>query len=176
MLVTGAGGTIGSELVRQLANLKPTHLTLLDNSEYNLFRIDLEVGNRFPDITKSTIIADVRDSSKLEEIFRFENPELVFHAAALKHVPLVEVNVLEGVATNVFGTINVANATLNSKADTFVQISTDKAVNPTNVMGSTKRLAELYCQTLGTAKGTSKDTTFVTVRFGNVLGINGFSR
>ena len=112
-------------------------------------------------------------SSKLEEIFRFENPELVFHAAALKHVPLVEVNVLEGVATNVFGTINVANATLNSRADTFVQISTDKAVNPTNVMGSTKRLAELYCQTLGMTKGTSKDTTFVTVRFGNVLGSTG---
>ena len=173
VLVTGAGGSIGSELVRQLANLKPAHLTLLDNSEYNLFRIDLEVGNRFPDITKSTIIADVRDSSKLEEIFRFENPEIVFHAAALKHVPLVEVNVLEGVATNVFGTINVANATLNSRADTFVQISTDKAVNPTNVMGSTKRLAELYCQTLGMAKGTSKDTTFVTVRFGNVLGSTG---
>ena len=115
VLVTGAGGSIGSELVRQLARIKPSHLTLLDNSEYNLFRIDMEIGNIFPDLERTTIIADVREKSRIDEIFKRAAPHIVFHAAALKHVPLVEENVLEGIATNVLGTKNVADAAKKAK-------------------------------------------------------------
>ena len=173
VLVTGAGGSIGSELVRQLSKLAPSHLTLLDSSEYNLFRIDLEVGDQFPEMDKIAMIADVRDFSRIDNIFRCHTPEIVFHAAALKHVPLVESNILEGVSTNILGTKNVVSAARAVGVDAFVQISTDKAVNPTNVMGATKRLAEIYCQAVDLSNKRSDDSTFVTVRFGNVLGSTG---
>ena len=173
ILVTGAGGSIGSELVRQLVKLGPSHLILMDSSEYNLFKIDLEISNSFSKLTKSALIADVRDPNRVEEIFRQVTPEIVFHAAALKHVPMVETNALEGISTNVFGTRNIADAALRADVHTFVQISTDKAVNPTNVMGATKRLAEVYCQALDLNNGVRGNTTFVTVRFGNVLGSTG---
>ncbi len=173
ILVTGAGGSIGSELVRQLAKLSPSHLILLDSSEYNLFKIDLEISNSFSRLPRSALISDVRDPNRVKEIFRQVTPEIVFHAAALKHVPMVETNVLEGISTNVFGTRNIADAARAAEVHTFVQISTDKAVNPTNVMGATKRLAEVYCQALDLDDEVRGNTTFVTVRFGNVLGSTG---
>jgi len=173
VLVTGAGGSIGSELVRQLAGLGPSHLSLVDNSEYNLFRIDMGIESAFPEIEKSPLIADVREAARIKGVFRTERPDIVFHAAALKHVPLVESNILEGISTNVLGTRNVADAARAVDVKTFVQISTDKAVNPTNVMGATKRLAEIYCQAFDLVNAESESTTFVTVRFGNVLGSTG---
>jgi len=177
VLVTGAGGSIGSELVRQLAALRPSSLALLDNSEYALYRIDLEASECFPAIPRATEIADVRDRARLNEVFLTTRPEVVFHAAALKHVPMVEKNVLEGVATNALGTINVADACHNHHTLQMVLVSTDKAVNPTSIMGATKRLAEIYCQARDLWAQqeflTGKRTRYVTVRFGNVLGSTG---
>ncbi len=177
VLVTGAGGSIGSELVRQVAALGPAALTLLDNSEYALYRIDLEASENFPAIPRSAEIADVRDKARLEEVFTTTRPEVVFHAAALKHVPMVEANVLEGIATNTLGTVNVADACRRHGTRQMVLISTDKAVNPTSVMGAAKRLAEIYCQARDlearTGAGAETVTRFVTVRFGNVLGSTG---
>ena len=173
VLITGAGGSIGSELVRQISDLRPSHMTLVENSEYGLFRIDLELGKRHPNQSRHALIADVRDAGRIDEIMRGDSPDLVFHAAALKHVPLVEANVREGIETNVFGTINVAEAARANGVRTFVQISTDKAVNPTSVMGVSKRLAEQYCQALDLQNESDTDTSFVTVRFGNVLGSTG---
>jgi FlaA1/EpsC-like NDP-sugar epimerase len=173
VLITGAGGSIGSELVRQVSDLAPSHMTLVENSEYGLFRIDLELGKRHPNLSRQALIADVRDARRIDDIMRGDSPDLVFHAAALKHVPLVEANVGEGIETNVFGTINVAEAARAYGAKTFVQISTDKAVNPTSVMGASKRLAEQYCQALDLQNESDADTSFVTVRFGNVLGSTG---
>lgn len=171
VLVTGAGGSIGSELVRQIAGLAPARLTLLDSSEYNLFRIDREVAKLAPESPRDAVLADVRDSGRIESVFREIRPDLVFHAAALKHVPMVESNMFEGLATNVVGTVNVADAARAADVRVVVQISTDKAVNPTNVMGASKRMAEMYCQALDLAGVTQ--TRFVTVRFGNVLGSTG---
>ncbi len=173
VLITGAGGSIGSELVRQVSDLSPSHMTLVENSEYGLFRIDLELGKRHPSLSRQALIADVRDADRIDDIMRADSPDLVFHAAALKHVPLVEANVGEGIETNVFGTINVAEAARVHRVKTFVQISTDKAVNPTSVMGVSKRLAEQYCQALDLQNQDDTDTSFVTVRFGNVLGSTG---
>ena len=173
VLITGAGGSIGSELVRQVSDLKPNHMTLVDNSEYNLYRIDMGLNERHPDISRRSIMADVRDTGRADELFASESPDLVFHAAALKHVPMVEANIIEGVATNIFGTVNIADAARKAGVKTFVQISTDKAVNPTSVMGATKRLAERYCQALDLQNHDDDDTSFVTVRFGNVLGSSG---
>jgi len=172
VVVTGAGGSIGSELVRQIADLSPAAIALLDNAEYNLYEIDREMMTSFGDIERATMIADVRDAVRIDTCFFAFRPEIVFHAAALKHVPLVEENPCEGVLTNVFGTVNVANACRAHGVRTMVQISTDKAVNPTNVMGMTKRVAEQYCQALD-IDGPDGGTTFVTVRFGNVLGSTG---
>jgi FlaA1/EpsC-like NDP-sugar epimerase len=171
VLVTGAGGSIGSELVRQIAGLNPSRLTLLDNSEYNLFKIDREVAKLSPSVRRDAVLADVRDAKRIESIFREVRPDLVFHAAALKHVPMVEANMFEGLITNVAGSMNVANAARNAGVHALVQISTDKAVNPTNIMGASKRMAEMYCQALDLT-GTA-GTRFVTVRFGNVLGSTG---
>jgi FlaA1/EpsC-like NDP-sugar epimerase len=175
VLITGAGGSIGSELVRQVAALGPASLTLVDNSEYALYRIDLEASERFPDIPRNSEIADVRNAVRLDQVFSRSEPHVVFHAAALKHVPMVENNVLEGIATNTLGTINVADACRVHNVGQMVLISTDKAVNPTSIMGATKRLAEIYCQArdIEDRRTVSHATRFVTVRFGNVLGSTG---
>ena len=175
VLVTGAGGSIGSELVRQVCALKPAEIGLLDNSEHALYTIDLEAMESWPDVLRQALIADVRDLGRIRQIFKDFHPELVFHAAAMKHVPMVEANILEGASINVTGTVNIADTCLRAGVQTMVQISTDKAVNPTSVMGATKRIAESYCQALDLQRGKAgKGTTrFVTVRFGNVLGSTG---
>jgi O-antigen biosynthesis protein WbqV len=171
VLVTGGGGSIGSELVQQIARYAPRELVIIDNSEYNLYTIDQIIRQAHPDLQVRTILADVRDRGGMHTILASTHAEMVFHAAALKHVPIVEENVVEGAKTNVLGTINVADAAVNCGALAFVMISTDKAVNPTNVMGATKRFAEAYCQSLDLASFNT--TKFMTVRFGNVLGSAG---
>ena len=176
VLVTGAGGTIGGELARQIAALGPAHLTLLDNTEYALYTIDLEIGERTPDLPRDSVLADVRDRERLRDIVARHAPDLVFHAAALKHVPIVEAHPDEGVLTNAVGTRNVADACRAAGVGAMVLISTDKAVNPATVMGATKRIAESYCQALNLAREAGRDvgpTRFITVRFGNVLGSTG---
>lgn len=171
VLVTGCGGTIGGELSRQLAEFGPSHLCLLDASEYALYSIDLEIKEKYPNLDRSSVIANVRDKGRVSRIFTEESPELVFHAAALKHVPIVEAHPSEGVLTNINGTRNIADCCCASGVSAMVLISTDKAVNPTNVMGASKRIAETYCQALDLMESTK--TRFVTVRFGNVLGSTG---
>ncbi len=170
ILITGAGGTIGAELARQIAALAPAHVSLLDNGEHALYRIDLEFAESWPELPRRAILGDVRDGERLAVVFARERPELVFHAAAFKHVPMVEGNPNEGVLTNVMGTANVARACQTANVGVMVQISTDKAVNPTSVMGASKRVAEMICQALSL---TSANCRFVTVRFGNVLGSTG---
>jgi FlaA1/EpsC-like NDP-sugar epimerase len=178
ILVTGAGGTIGSELVRQLAAYDPARLILLDNGEYLLYTVDSELRERFPGLAVRPLLGDVRDRHRVDEVIAAERPEIVFHAAALKHVPMVEQNPVEGVLTNVVGSRNVAEAARAHGVALAVQISTDKAVHPTSVMGATKRIAETFCQALDlneAARGRRgrNGTRFVTVRFGNVLGSTG---
>lgn len=175
ILVTGAGGSIGSELVRQLSKLGPSELVLIENGEYNLYAIETELRHAGIDIPVSAYIADVRDRRRVLSIFEAHRPEIVFHAAALKHVPMVERHPCEGVLTNIIGTRNIAAAARAVESLAMVQISTDKAVNTTNVMGASKRVAEMYCQALdieGVDRGASQ-TRFMTVRFGNVLGSSG---
>ena len=172
VLITGAGGSIGRELVRQVVGLQPMRLTLIDNSEYALYAVDREVSEKFPSTSYSSEIADIRDVERITSIFAQRRPEVVFHAAALKHVPMVEHNLLEGVATNVLGTVNVANVCRQFDVAHMVFISTDKAVNPASIMGATKRLAECYCQARD-KQPEDKGTRFITVRFGNVLGSTG---
>ncbi len=173
VLVTGAGGSIGTELVRQICSFGPAQIVLLDNSEFQLYLIDLEVSEKFANLNRNAIIGDVRDARRLKHIFAEHQPQLVFHAAALKHVPLVEANHFEGVMTNVIGTTNVAKACRDAGVSMMVLISSDKAVNPTNVMGATKRIAEQVCQSLDLERAEDNGTRFVTVRFGNVLGSTG---
>jgi FlaA1/EpsC-like NDP-sugar epimerase len=173
VLITGAGGSIGSELVRQISAFAPSELTLVDNSEFNLYSIDMEIAGSHSELLRRAVITDVRDRLAITRLIEGVAPELVFHAAALKHVPLVESNPCEGVLTNVIGTSNVADACVASGVGTMVMISTDKAVNPTNVMGASKRIAERYCQALDLKRGNDVGTRFVTVRFGNVLGSTG---
>ena len=175
VLVTGAGGTIGGELARQIAALGPAHLSLLDHSEYALYTIDMEIGSAAPKLARSMILANVRNRERIEEAVGEEHPDIVFHAAALKHVPMVEANPEEGVLTNAIGSRNVADACRAAGVGTMVLISTDKAVNPSSVMGATKRVAESYCQARNLAAAMPGDgkTRFITVRFGNVLGSTG---
>jgi FlaA1/EpsC-like NDP-sugar epimerase len=174
VLVTGAGGTIGSELTRQIAALGPAELTMVDAGEFNLYTIDGEIRSRFPNLPCHSVIADVRDRARILALFQRTRPDLVFHAAALKHVPLVEANPEEGVLTNAIGTRNVADAASKVGTRAMVLISTDKAINPSSVMGATKRVAEAYCQSLDLSPGADgASTRFMTVRFGNVLGSSG---
>ena len=174
VVVTGAGGTIGSELTRQIAALGPARLVLVENGEFNLYAIDMELRERFPGLDIRAVLADVRNRGRIHGLFEQHQPELVFHAAALKHVPLVEDCPAEGALTNVFGTRNVADAARKVGVRAMVLISTDKAVRPSSAMGATKRVAESYCQALDTlALNSAAPTRFVTVRFGNVLGSSG---
>lgn len=170
IFVTGAGGSIGSELVRQLANFNPKQLVISDISEFNLYNVDSEIRDRFPSVNIITKIADIRDKARVSELLAAYRPDVIFHAAALKHVPLVEANVIEGLKTNLIGTRNLADCAVEHGVKTFVMISTDKAVNPTSVMGATKRAAEAYCQSIDIV---SPIPRFKTVRFGNVLGSAG---
>jgi O-antigen biosynthesis protein WbqV len=172
VLVTGAGGTIGSELARQVAAFGPARLALLDHAEFALYAIDQELATIAPAIPRDAILADVRDRARLDAAFDAEKPDLVFHAAALKHVHLAEANLCEATLTNAIGTRNAAEAARRAGAGTFVLISTDKAVNPRGVMGLTKRVAELIV--LGLRRGgLDAGTRYVVVRFGNVLGSTG---
>ena len=176
VLVTGAGGTIGGELARQIAALAPSRLILLDNTEFLLWQIDMEIGERHPGLDRFAVLGDVRDRTRIDQVLQREAPELVFHAAAYKHVPMLEANPNEGVLTNVVGTRNVADACRAHGVAVMVMISTDKVVNPTSVMGATKRLAESYCQALDIQLRRARNepaTRYVTVRFGNVLGSTG---
>src|SRR6516162_2078815 len=178
ILVTGAGGTIGAELARQIAVFAPGRLVLVDNSEFALYGIELELRECFPTSITVPLLRDVRERAQVDEVIEAEKPEIVFHAAALKHLPMVEANPIEGVLTNVIGSRNVAEAARAFGASLVVMISTDKAVNPTSVLGATKRLAESFCQALdlheARRRGPSgQGTRYVTVRFGNVLGSTG---
>ena len=176
VLVTGAAGSIGSELCRQLATFGIHRLILFDNGETPMHNLRLELEERYPDLKFIPVIGDVRIPARLDYVFRTYHPQVVFHAAAYKHVPLMEENPCEAVLVNVAGTRNVADKCIEYEVEKMVMISTDKAVNPTNVMGCTKRLAEIYVQSLGLSieQGqTPGRTKFVTTRFGNVLGSNG---
>ena len=169
VLVTGGGGSIGSELCRQIARLAPTSLVILDNSEHNLYNIELELRRDFPNLVLRAHLGDITDEAAVENIFHNTRPDIVFHAAAYKHVPMLQNQVREAVRNNVIGTRTLAQAADRHGCDIFVLVSTDKAVNPTNVMGASKRVAELYCQNLCRHSA----TRFITVRFGNVLGSAG---
>jgi O-antigen biosynthesis protein WbqV len=170
VLITGAGGSIGSELVRQVSDWAPEQLVLFEACEFNLYSIDLELAGRHPDLDRRPVLGDVRDAARVMAAMAEHKPDLVFHAAALKHVPMVEWNPDEGLLTNAVGTRIVADACAASGVRLMVQISTDKAVNPTNVMGASKRVAEMYAQALDLS---GIPTRYVTVRFGNVLGSTG---
>ena len=176
VMVTGAAGSIGSELCRQLAGFGVGCLILYDNAETPMHQLRLELSEKFPELKYVPVIGDVRLRNRLDFAFRTYKPQVVFHAAAYKHVPLMEENPCEAVLVNVAGTRNVANKCVEYNVEKMVMISTDKAVNPTNIMGCTKRLAEIYVQSLGLAIESGKvegNTQFVTTRFGNVLGSNG---
>lgn len=176
ILVTGAAGSIGSELCRQLATFDISRLVMFDNAETPMHNIRLELEERFADKKIIPVIGDVRQKERLDYVFRTYRPQVIFHAAAYKHVPLMEENPCESVLVNVYGTRNLADTCLKYDAEIMVMISTDKAVNPTNIMGCSKRLAEIYTQSLGTAISNGEikgKTKFVTTRFGNVLGSNG---
>ena len=169
VLVTGGGGSIGAELCRQIARLDPAGLVVLDNSEFNLYRIDYRLKSEFRDLMIETVLGDVCDPATVETVVKRARPEVVFHAAAYKHLPMLQNQVREAFRNNVVGTRRVADAAVRYGVGTFVLISTDKAVNPCNVMGATKRIAELYAQHLNQ----EADTRFITVRFGNVLNSTG---
>ncbi|MBK1691191.1 polysaccharide biosynthesis protein [Ectothiorhodospira mobilis] len=169
VLITGAGGSIGSELCRQVALHDPAHLVMVDHSEFNLYSVDQDIHPLLAPDRFTPLLADVRDKPRLRRIFQRFRPQIVLHAAAYKHVPLVEQNAVEGVSSNLLGTRNTADLAVEFAAEKFLLVSTDKAVNPTNVMGATKRAAEIYCQGLHAHPGTA----FMVTRFGNVLGSAG---
>ena len=169
VLVTGGGGSIGSELCRQIVKYDPKRLVILDIYENNLYDIEMELRAEYPKLNLEAIVASVRDKARLNNVFETYKPEIVFHAAAHKHVPLMEKSPLEAIHNNVFGTYNVVNCADEYGVEKFVLISTDKAVNPTNIMGASKRVCEMIVQ----AKNKVSKTEYVAVRFGNVLGSNG---
>jgi len=169
ILITGAAGSIGSELARQCANYKPKKLYLLDQAESPLHELDLEFFEKFKDISFEVVMADVRNNERMRHVFNSFKPQIVFHAAAYKHVPMMENNPSESIFTNILGTKNTADLANEFNVERFVFVSTDKAVNPTNVMGASKRISEIYIQSLGK----KSKTKFITTRFGNVLGSNG---
>ena len=172
VLVTGAGGSIGSELCRQLVAFKPARLVLLEQAENSLFYIERELRRDFAGLAVTPVIADIGDRPRIEAVFAEHRPAVVFHAAAHKHVPMMELNPGEAVKNNVFGSKNVIDMACQFEAEAFVLISTDKAVNPTSVMGCTKRITEMYCQSLSSS-GACPRTKYIIVRFGNVLGSAG---
>ena len=175
VMITGAAGSIGSEIMRQVASFNPYKLILIDQAETPLHDIRLELQDRWRDIDAETIIADISNATRMEDIFKEYQPQYIFHAAAYKHVPMMEDNVSESIQINVFGTRTLADLAVKYGAEKFVMISTDKAVNPTNVMGCSKRICEIYVQSLAKKlqeKG-GHVTQFITTRFGNVLGSNG---
>lgn len=169
VLVSGGGGSIGSELCRQIARLEPAKLAIVDSCEFNLYSIEQELGRLFPSLSMDVYLTDVTDQAAVERVVGQVRPEVVFHAAAYKHVPMLEGQLRQAVRNNVLGTRVLAGAAVACGCDVFVLISTDKAVNPANVMGASKRMAEIYCQNMNARA----DTRFITVRFGNVLGSAG---
>lgn len=176
VMITGAAGSIGSEMVRQIAAYKPAHMILVDQAETPMHEVRMMMHNEFPDVRTETIVADIADEKMMERIFSQYKPEYVFHAAAYKHVPMMEDNPYESIINNVNGTKIIADLAVKYGTHKFVMVSTDKAVNPTNVMGCSKRICEIYVQSLDKAIKDGKvegETRFVTTRFGNVLGSNG---
>ncbi|MEM7666580.1 MAG: nucleoside-diphosphate sugar epimerase/dehydratase [Pseudomonadota bacterium] len=174
ILVTGAGGTIGGELARQLAGFTPAKLVLLDHSEFNLYTIERQVREAYPEVPLAISLCDVRDFAEIRRVFKRHQPAIVYHAAAIKHVPIAEVNPCAGAHTNIIGTKNVADAVCEFGARAMVQVSTDKAVNPVGIMGASKRVGELYAQSLDLCGIDDPDAPrFMTTRFGNVLGSSG---
>ncbi len=176
ILITGAAGSIGSEIVRQLAHYNPGLLICLDQAETPLFELDNELKKSFPNLKYEIVMGDVRNAERLEKVFQVLKPDLVYHAAAYKHVPMMENNPSESILTNVLGTKICADLSVKYGVKNFVLVSTDKAVNPTNVMGASKRIAEIYTQSFNTylrKNGNGQSTSFITTRFGNVLGSNG---
>lgn len=169
VMITGGGGSIGSELCRQIARLNPIELIVVDNSEYALYRIDHELRSDFQDLVFCSVLGDICDSATVEKVVGDYRPDMIFHAAAYKHLPILQTQVREAFRNNVLGTMRLAEAAERHGVGTFVLISTDKAVNPANIMGATKRVAEMYCQNMNARS----KTRYITVRFGNVLNSNG---
>ena len=169
ILVTGAAGSIGSEIVRQVARFNPKKIILLDQAESPLYEMEMELFDKYKKQSYEIVMGDIRNKERMENVFSTFHPQIVFHAAAYKHVPMMENNPSESIFTNISGTKNLADLSDQYKVEKFVMVSTDKAVNPTNVMGASKRIAEIYTQSLGK----KSDTKFITTRFGNVLGSNG---
>lgn len=175
ILITGAAGSIGSEMVRQILEFRPQKIILLDNAESPLYDLEQELIGKYKISNYEIVIGDVRNAERMENVFKTFQPQLVYHVAAYKHVPLMENNPSESILTNVLGTKVVADLSVKNKVEKFVLVSTDKAVNPTNVMGASKRVAEIYVQSLDhhLSKSNRQHTKFITTRFGNVLGSNG---
>ena len=169
VLITGGAGSIGSELCRQVARLEPKEIILVEQNEFNLYLLGLELKERYPEISFSQLLGDICDEKAINDIFLTHRPQIVFHAAAYKHVPMLQNQIRETMRNNTLGTLSVANASIAAEVEKFVLISTDKAVNPSSMMGVSKRLAEI----VGQLRNDTEKTKFITVRFGNVLGSAG---